>query len=202
MAIASWAAVSFEVNMFHIPDDKRAKKSADLIFKALIECLKIKPLSDITAKDIQKTCGVSRATYYRLFGNNTDILRYGCMALSERIARECPEFPHDEKALERFSLYVIKAWMENQDVLEALNRCGKNSLLIECIRMNTDQVKNIRILYAFGDTSFDYFINIVYGMLCAILTTWIQRGRQESAEDINEIFLKLTGSCFKEGNAL
>lgn len=186
--------------MSHIPDDKRAKKSADLIFKALIECLKTKALSEVTAKDIQKVCGVSRATYYRLFGNNTDILRYGCMAFSEKVALACPEFPHDRQTLERFSLYIIKAWMENHDVLEALNRCGKNSLLIECIRINTDQVKNIRVLHAFGDLSFDYFINIVYAMLSAILTTWIQRGRKDSAEEINEVFLRLTGSFFRDSS--
>ena len=90
--------------------------------------------------------------------------------------------------------------MENHDVLEALNRCGKNSLLIECIRINTDQVKNIRVLHAFGDLSFDYFINIVYAMLSAILTTWIQRGRKDSAEEINEVFLRLTGSFFRDSS--
>ena len=183
--------------MSHIPDDKRARKSADLMFKALIECLKSKPLSDITARDIQRQCGVSRATYYRLFGNNTDILRYGCMAMSEKIALECPEFPHDETTLERFSLFVISSWMENHDVLEALYKCGKSSLLVECIRINTEQVKNIGALYDFGEATVDYFINMVYAMLGGILTTWIQRGRKESAEEINEIFLRLTGRCFK-----
>lgn len=184
--------------MSHIPNDKRAQKSADLIFQALIRSLKSKSLTEITAHDIQKECGVSRATYYRLFGNNSDILRYGCKSIAEKVALDCPEFPYDEKTLEQFSLYVIRSWMENYEVLEALNKCGKNGLLIECIRMNADQIKNIRLLYDFGEAAFDYFINMVYAMLSGILTTWIQRGKKETAEEINDIFLKLTGRCFKD----
>lgn len=70
--------------------------------------------------------------------------------------------------------------------------------LIESIRMNADQIRNIRLLYDFGEAAFDYFINMVYAMLSGILTTWIQRGQRESAEEINDIFLKLTGRCFKD----
>lgn len=179
--------------MYHIPDDKRAKRSAGLIFQALIKCMKTKRLSDITARDIQEVSGVSRATYYRLFGNNIEVLEYGCRVLSDRIIEECPEFPSDENTLERFCMYVLKTLMANSEILEALDMCGRSGMLLQSVKMNGTQLKRIRMLYGVGEVAFEYFINTLYNMLLGVLTTWIQRGRKESAEEITAIFLKLTG---------
>lgn len=42
---------------------------------------------------------------------------------------------------------------------------------------------------------------MVFSLMYGTLVTWIQRGRRESVEQINSIFMNLTGRCFKDNLA-
>lgn len=72
--------------MYHIPNDKRAQKSADLIAQGLYKSLEKKPLNNIKVNDIYLNSYVSRATFYRLFDSVYDVLQYQCDSIVDEIA--------------------------------------------------------------------------------------------------------------------
>ena len=71
--------------MYHISNDKRAKRSADAIVAGLISIAKVTPLPDITVSDLLRKTNLSRSTFYRLFDNVMDILEYECDSITQDI---------------------------------------------------------------------------------------------------------------------
>jgi AcrR family transcriptional regulator len=55
--------------MYHISNNRRAEKSAELIYQGLLTCLKHKNFDQVTITDLQKASGVARTTFYRAFDN-------------------------------------------------------------------------------------------------------------------------------------
>jgi AcrR family transcriptional regulator len=178
--------------MYHIPNDKRAINSANLIAEGLMKCLKEKDFSKISITDINLVSFVSRATFYRLFDNTIDVLAYQCDQMFERLIYEFDNM--DIRALDEFFIYFIKQSMEHEllfetivtsnhiDVLYATHIKYKNTLkdkfLSECV---------------LTDSQMDCIISVLTVSLCSLLTTWIKNGRIETPE---QLYLNIK-ECFK-----
>ena len=65
--------------MYHIVQDKRAIRSAEKVIQSLEETLINTSISDISVSRLCTQCRISRATFYRLFDNLTDVLAYRCL---------------------------------------------------------------------------------------------------------------------------
>ena len=72
--------------MYHIPDDKRAQKSAELIWRGMEQCLREKTFQKLRISDIHQKSYVSRATFYRLFDSLQDVLIYECDQIYTQLA--------------------------------------------------------------------------------------------------------------------
>ncbi len=178
--------------MYHIPADKRAINSANLIAEGLMKCLKQKDFSKISITDINKVSFVSRATFYRLFDNTIDVLSYKCDQMFERLIHD---FEHmDIQSSNEFLIYFIKQSMEHEllfetistsnhiDILYASHMKYKNSLkekfLSECV---------------LTDSQMDCVISVLSVSLCSILNMWIKNGRIETPQ---QLYLDIK-ECFK-----
>jgi AcrR family transcriptional regulator len=67
--------------MYHIADDRRARRSASMVADGLMACLREKTLAKVRIADITGAAGVGRATFYRLFDGVDDVLRWRCDAV-------------------------------------------------------------------------------------------------------------------------
>lgn len=74
--------------MYHISEDKRAVKSAQLIWEGLEKCLQEKALATVRVSDINEKSFVSRATFYRLFDSVQDVLVYECDCIFTELTLE------------------------------------------------------------------------------------------------------------------
>ena len=74
--------------MIHVKEDKRAKRSAELLLDGLVICMNQKDFTEISVSDLQKASGVSRATFYRLFDNVQDVLAFKCEELAITLQNE------------------------------------------------------------------------------------------------------------------
>lgn len=113
--------------MYHIPKDRRAARSAQALYEALIRQLGRQPLSEITVQDVTCTAGVGRATFYRRFDNITDIILWKCdeimaSTIAEMRARHCRAFR------EAFFIFFAK-WEANLELLSQLERNNRMELL-------------------------------------------------------------------------
>jgi AcrR family transcriptional regulator len=133
--------------MYHIKNDKRAIKSAELVYSGLSDLIEKKSFDSITITDIQKASGVGRATFYRSFDNVNDVLYWQCSLhyqevmtgyLEERAKINGKEDPY------AFMTYFFSYWMkgENSRILEQLIKTGHYDIIYRCHFESTFIIKN------------------------------------------------------------
>ena len=74
--------------MYHVSNDIRSKKSAELIWEGMETCLQEKSLDKLRITDIYQKSFVSRATFYRLFDSVQDVIAYKCDCIYQNTCRK------------------------------------------------------------------------------------------------------------------
>lgn len=169
--------------MYHIKADKRVQNSAELIGGALLELLKEKEFNQITVTDIQRTAGVGRATFYRLFDNTADVLCWLCDRTTERIlARQRSLAGQSTHAV---IVSFISEWMHNEALLQAVFDSNHVDVLY----------RSMRTLAESGGPEFfpgeqvpqaqmDYIVLIASTAMVGGLSAWVLHGKTESAGEV------------------
>ncbi len=172
--------------MYHIKNDKRAKESAEIIYKGLQECLKSKQFDLITISDIQRTSSVARSTFYRCFDNLSDVLYWKCdTCFNEVLFGYAPCSIFDELD---FAKHYFKYWMNNSSILELLIKINRQDIIYACHMKNAEimkeqfgQIPNLPIKHP------NYFMAIRTGFTISVLTACLVGGRKESVDEIIDI---------------
>lgn len=172
--------------MHHVPKDKRAQRSAELIYEALCACLEEKSFNRITVSDLQRSCGVARTTFYRAFDDVSDVLSWKC----ETCFREAlsgfasHDFMNESELAERFFVY----WTEHSEILEIIKKVERPDIILAA-HMRSAEALQVRFgkLPGVTETQRKYFIAIRSGILMGVLGTWMQNGRKESPRELMEI---------------
>ena len=164
--------------MYHIKNDKRSKRSAELISQGLLECLESKGFSEITVTDVQRASTVSRSTFYRCFDNLGDVLELLCDRGFDEIFSGGGAGDLREK--------VFDYWFSHSRILEELVRIHRTDIFLNSFKRSAMKLESLRFL-ADGTGRYDYFVSMITGVMVAILVTWAERGRQESREELRVI---------------
>ena len=127
--------------MYHIPNDKRAERSAGKLCDGLLACLDEKQLIDVTVADVTRASGVSRATFYRLFDNTADILAWRC----EGIVDESMERARQAEGMSHRSTFLFfgSTWLANRGLLEALIKNGRLDIVYNAHAQRMDDIREI-----------------------------------------------------------
>lgn len=172
--------------MHHVPADKRAQRSAELIYDALRACLEEKSFDRITVSDLQRASGVARTTFYRAFDDVSDVLSWKCEAcFDEALSGFTPlDFMNESELAERFFAY----WTEHSDILELLKRVDRPDIIFAA-HMRSAEALQARFgkLPGVTETQGKYFMTIRSGILMSVLGTWMQSGRRESPKELMEM---------------
>ncbi|MGI5889106.1 MAG: hypothetical protein ACOX6J_07010 [Oscillospiraceae bacterium] len=172
--------------MYHISDDKRAKKSAELVYQGLLTCLKHKNFDLITVTDLQKASGVARSTFYRSFDNISDVLYWKCDLCFHEVLGQftAEQFSNEIDLVYQYFSY----WTEHKDILELLMKINRYDIIYSS-HMNAAlavQKKFSSHPIMHGAHS-NYFLAIRTGFTISILTAWLQGGSRESLDEIIDI---------------
>lgn len=169
--------------MYHISNDKRAMQSAELIKRALFECLKNKELNKITISDISKESYVSRSTFYRLFDSIEDVLVYMCCQVFDDIRKILVENTY--VCYQEMCICFISKWMEHSDLLDVLAKNNLMSIIYDTHMRNIDLIKNTILLnLELDNTEIDYLIFTLSGMFQSMLNVWYLHGKKETPEEM------------------
>lgn len=174
--------------MFHIKEDKRVQRSANLIVEGLIRCLKDKPFMEITISDIQRESSVSRTTIYRLFDNSTDILHYKCDLLGKEIVEKFHSAQN--KTRQEFLPFIITFWIDRHEFLEAIFASGRADILQLTMFEHIKSLSQLSQFRTNSDKEKNYMVTIATSIISGILMAWIREGKSESADEIEEICIK------------
>ncbi len=175
--------------MFHISNDKRSKKSAEIIYDGLCQCLIGKSFEQITVTDVQKASGVARTTIYRCFDNLSDILYWRC----DLCFREALQSVNSEDVKKEWLLMqgYFDYWTGHSDILKLLIDINRQDIIYAC------HMKNAQILEkAYGtlpqieELNPRYFMAIRTGVTISVLKEWLEGGQAETSKELVTILRK------------
>ena len=165
--------------MYHISSDKRAQKSAELIWQGMEQCLHEKRFDKLRISDINQRSYISRATFYRLFDSLQDVLAYRCDLIYCQLADAVKSTSFRSK--QDFFLLLIEKWMEQDILLKVLVENNMTSILYETHMKNRDFMKEIFLKDTdISEREADYMISILANIIPAAMNTWYLHGRTES----------------------
>lgn len=178
--------------MYHIPEDKRAKKSAMLLAEAMLDYLENKEFTKISVSDLNKKSYVSRSTFYRLFDNTYDVLSYLCDNMYEEIFANLNSKVYS--SVTELMTAFNREIMSRSRILDALARNNMTDIL------NSTHVKHYEFFIpyfkefrkGFSDKELSCVFSILSGSLCSYIAWWVKNGKKETPEELTAI----VGKCF------
>ena len=182
--------------MYHIANDIRAKKSADLIVKGLEDCLKEKPLSQIKIMDIYNKSYVSRATFYRLFDSIDDVITYECDCLVEIAMQNNQHVEFKNK--KEIALYSIKLWLKHETLVKMFVENRLFMLFYNLHLRHKDKIKKIYSIDFEDELEINYFISFLASI---IFITFVIYYQEKKAISIEEAFETANKALFRVAKA-
>ena len=169
--------------MYHVPNDKRAMRSAERLCSGLMDCLEFKELHDITISDLHQVSGVSRATFYRLFDTVNDVVAYQCDQIYDGLAEEIRL--HHFATLQEISLEHIRRWLSLPRLMETLVKNNLLDILFQAHQRNASLVWSMYDPQMnLAETEKNYLFCTLIGMLPIMLHAWYVNGQKDSPEEI------------------
>lgn len=167
--------------MYHISNDLRAKKSAEKIYRSLRHILFNKSIEHITITDIKNECGVSRATFYRLFDNVIDVL---------------------EMKMDYFILLYKKDLLQSQDHISTFyNFWNNHSDFIYILSKQQEHILKKLFIKHFYQTSYNkldvYLFEVQISVMTGLLSKWVERGKQETVDEMIKITKQILNNTLK-----
>ncbi|MDX1341432.1 MAG: hypothetical protein R3309_02775 [Reinekea sp.] len=162
------------------------KQTADRLFDAICQLQQNKAFSEIGIKEVSELAKIGRATFYRNFDYVDDVLK---LKLDEQFdelkAIAEPEFEKGPVNLSPFFDY----WVAHSRVLLALYKADRWDIFsTRFVSASNLKLLELSAMVGLSDTEVVYLQNTIKGMFSAILQTWIDRGRQETATQLTAIF--------------
>ena len=175
--------------MYHISDDKRSKKSAELIWKGMEACLQEKSLDKLRITDIYEKSFVSRATFYRLFDVPQDVIAYECDCIYERLAEGLVNHAFSDK--KEFFLYLIEKWTEQEVLIKTLVENNLINIIYDTHMKNCDLMKKVFLEdMTISDWEADYLVAMLATIIPAAVNIWYLHGKTETPEEIYQAVSK------------
>lgn len=169
--------------MYHISDDKRAQKSAELIWQGMEQCLQEKPFNKLRISDINQKSYVSRATFYRLFDSLQDVLIYECDQIYTQLAKALKSKTVHTKR--DFFLLLIEKWMAQEVLIETLVENNLTGILYDTHMKNRNFMKAVFLKdSALSERETDYMVSLLANIIPAAMNIWYQHGKTESPMEV------------------
>ena len=169
--------------MYHVSNDKRSKKSADLIWHGMKKCLLEKNFDKLRITDIYQKSFVSRATFYRLFDSTADVIAYECDCIYLQLADNIKNSRF--KSQQEIFLYLIEQWLEQDILIKTLVENNMLNILYHTHMKNHELLKMIFLKdISLSDSEADYLVSILANIIPAAINTWYLHGKTETPEQI------------------
>ena len=177
--------------MYHIKDDLRAEKSAELLYEGLKRCMNDKDFDKIRITDITKESTVSRATFYRNFDMVIDVLYWKCDQLFRQVLTDYVSTEPGIDQANGLISYVFTFWVNHTDILEILIEQGRIDIIFNSFINNAKIVMNyIGKKISISELDYNYFISTRVGVFIGMFQAWIAGGKKETADELIAILDK------------
>lgn len=169
--------------MYHVKNDRRCIRSAGSITKALEQLLTKKAFLDITVTDIQKTAGIGRSTFYRLFDTIDDVVTYMVDKEFEEIVRG-----YSTMSIRDFTINCLSGVIDREDTLMGILASGRSELVTGSLRENLH--RSAEAAGEADEACLQYRFAVFASSCISVIRVWNENGRKESIEELADYMQK------------
>ena len=169
--------------MYHVKNDKRCIRSAESIMHALEQLMTKKAFMDITVTDIQKTAGIGRSTFYRLFDTIDDVVTYMVDREFEEIVRG-----YSSMNIRDFTITCLSGVIERGDILISILSSGRSELVTRSLRENLR--RSAKEAGEADEAGLQYRFAVFTSACMSVIRVWDENGRKESIEELADYMQK------------
>lgn len=174
--------------------DARTRYTRMVIRESFIQLHAVKPLSQITVKDICDRAQINRSTFYRNYNDVYDLkeqLESEMLNTMLAMIRE-----RSLENTEQTVLFILKEMKQQQTRYTTLHTPPSAQLLSRIINDSYEQNKDrvLRQCSGISEAQLDWFFKYICMGCAGILITWVRRGMQEPPEEVARFIGVLVGS--------
>lgn len=169
--------------MYHVKNDKRCIRSAESIMHALEQLMSRKAFMNITVTDIQKTAGIGRSTFYRLFDTIDDVVTYMVDREFEEIVRG-----YNSMSMREFTVSCLRGVIERGDFLIGILSSGRSELVNRSLRENLH--RSAEEAGEADEAGLQYRFAVFTSACMSVIRVWDENGRKESIEELADYMQK------------
>lgn len=162
--------------------DNRIKYTKDVIHNSFIELLRKRKLNEITVTDICSNAGINRATFYRYYENQYDLLSN----IQNQMLNEINESLKDVTTIDNLITTIFKMFYDKKEEWILLLDDELDSRFIKKIYNLFNEYFKIDNFSKEGKMR---YLFLSYG-LSGMFDYWIKNGMQETPEAISNYAIK------------
>ena len=151
------------------------------ITNAFLQMLEKHNIKDVSVSDLCDKAGVGRASFYRNYESKEDVIRQYSDYLIKEWGRQFENDP--ESSFFNVFSSLFHHYKEHSDFYTLLLNQGMSYMILDTMKRKTNLSKEDPNFDAYEKAFFSYGL---YGWICE----WIERGMQETPDEINELFEK------------
>lgn len=162
------------------------------ITRALLHLLETKKLNEISISELTEEAQIGRVSFYRNFESKEQILR----AESRRLLQEWGDLFSEADSEDKYKIHFLSLFdffREHRDFYTIVYKTGMSEIIVDALLENAQIQAEMTNLEAYLRSFWAYG---VYGWILS----WIERGMQESAEELLYLFYKAQNTTFQKEN--
>lgn len=176
--------------------NKTAQNSQKAFAGAMIQLLKEKPYDEITISEICRVSGVSRQTFYALFQNKENVLRY---EIVQNYSYPRNVRPSDDVSLSRYLAHIFSRYVAaNYDFLKLLIEQDLSIVFFQCLKEYLKRHED-KLLRDIDPCRRCYLSVYVAGTVTTIMDAYIRSGEKKDPQYLEDLLNDLfNGRYFQE----
>ncbi len=180
--------------MYHIKNDRRAVRSAEAIYEALVTLMAQKEFDKIKVSEIVEQAQIGRATFYRNFDTQEDVLRWRCDQIADKLIPYITSFTRSQPNTSRITYLkpILRFFYLDSTIIELLIEAGRIDILQVVVQewLERSSLKAIALLDV-PETYLNYWVALRSAAMVSILVQWVKEGKQHAPDDLADGLAKL-----------
>jgi AcrR family transcriptional regulator len=173
--------------LYHIKNDRRAKRSAETIYEALVKLMGEKRFADIRVTDLVEQAQLARATFYRSFDVQEDVLRWRCDQMLEELFSYITRFARTQPGAAGASLLkpILRFFYLDSTIVELLIEAERVDILQVALQERFERLGPRAVaLFNVPGEYVHYWWALRAASTVSVLVQWVKGGKRQAPDDL------------------
>jgi len=191
--------------MYHIKDDQRSIRSAEMIYAGLAKLMGEKPFDSISVTELVEAAQVGRATFYRNFDHIEDILRLRCDQVFDGLVTYLIEYrlTFDIESRPPLLKPLLRYFEHRSEIIELLMHANRLDMVTAAFHRVFAPFRARSAAWLDIDEEYlDYSLTIRIGVVTTILVHWIETGKKQPPDELADKLGDMIGKMMRRNQLL